>query len=190
MLKDRLGLLDDLIEEAYTVYNSEVSWERKYRLIFSEAVSGQIIKALTGLNLVLVWCDPDTSYQEDVAAYIEALEKNPNADPYYKDRLGLLYAANATEENGFKLTANQLRNAVSDKTKALILCNPCNPTGTVYSGDEIKEMVTKIIGERYYLKVILVLFHGVLINLNLTVQMKRQQCGTQGLQIILSKLYR
>ena len=75
MLKARLNFLDDLIEEAYTVYNSEVSWERKYRLIFSEAVSGQIIKALSGLNLVLVWCDPDTSYQEDVTAYINALEE-------------------------------------------------------------------------------------------------------------------
>jgi len=42
---------------------------------------------------------------EKVEAYITALEKNPNADPYYKDRLGLLYAANATEENGYKLKA-------------------------------------------------------------------------------------
>jgi len=40
-----------------------------------------------------------------VQAYITALEKNPDADPYYKDRLGLLYAANATEENGYKLKA-------------------------------------------------------------------------------------
>ena len=75
MLTARLSFLDDLIEEAYTVYNSEVSWERKYRLIFSEAVSGQIIKALCSLNLVLVWYDPDTSYQKDVVAYIEALEE-------------------------------------------------------------------------------------------------------------------
>jgi len=43
--------------------------------------------------------------EEKVEAYIKALEKNPNADPYYKDRLGLLYAANATEENGYKLKA-------------------------------------------------------------------------------------
>ena len=75
MLKARLDFLDDLIEEAYMVYNSEVSWERKYRLVFSEAVSGQITKALSSLNLVLVWCDPDTSYQDDVTAYIDALEE-------------------------------------------------------------------------------------------------------------------
>lgn len=45
---------------------------------------------------------------EKVEAYILALEKNPDADPFYKDRLGLLYAANATEENGYKLKALEL----------------------------------------------------------------------------------
>ncbi len=45
------------------------------------------------------------SPKEKVNAYIVALEKNPNADAYYKDRLGLLYAANATDENGYKLKA-------------------------------------------------------------------------------------
>lgn len=45
---------------------------------------------------------------EKVEAYIIALEKNPSADPYYKDRLGLLYAANATEENGYKLKALEI----------------------------------------------------------------------------------
>ncbi len=46
--------------------------------------------------------------EEKVQAYITALEKNPDADPYYKDRLGLLYAANATEENGYKLKALEI----------------------------------------------------------------------------------
>jgi tetratricopeptide (TPR) repeat protein len=45
---------------------------------------------------------------EKVEAYILALEKNPDADPFYKDRLGLLYAANATEENGYKLKALEI----------------------------------------------------------------------------------
>ncbi len=46
--------------------------------------------------------------EEKIAAYLTALEKVPNADPYYKDRLGLLYAKNATEENGYKLKALQI----------------------------------------------------------------------------------
>jgi len=53
--------------------------------------------------------------QEKVDAYISALGKNPNADPYYKDRLGLLYAANATEENGYKLKALEIYMKLADE---------------------------------------------------------------------------
>jgi len=45
---------------------------------------------------------------EKIEAYLTALEKNPNADPFYKDHLGLLYANNATDENGYKLKALEL----------------------------------------------------------------------------------
>ena len=42
-----------------------------------------------------------------------------------------------SESNGFKLTAEQLEKAITDKTKAIILNNPNNPTGAVYTKDEI-----------------------------------------------------
>ncbi len=41
-------------------------------------------------------------------------------------------------ENNFKLTPKQLEDAITDKTKALILCSPSNPTGSLYSADELK----------------------------------------------------
>jgi len=50
----------------------------------------------------------DATPQEKIDAYLYSLEKNPNADPFYKDHLGLLYANNATEENGYKLKALEL----------------------------------------------------------------------------------
>jgi len=53
--------------------------------------------------------------EEKVQAYITALEKNPEADPYYKDRLGLLYAANATEENGYKIKALEIYMKLADE---------------------------------------------------------------------------
>ena len=40
-------------------------------------------------------------------------------------------------EQDFKITPEQLEAAITPKTKALILCSPSNPTGSVYSADEL-----------------------------------------------------
>lgn len=44
------------------------------------------------------------------------------------------------KENGYKITAKQLEEAITDKTKCLILNSPCNPTGAVYEENEIREI--------------------------------------------------
>jgi len=43
-------------------------------------------------------------------------------------------------EQDFKITAAQLEAAVTPKTKALILCSPSNPTGSVYSKEELQAL--------------------------------------------------
>ena len=40
-------------------------------------------------------------------------------------------------EQDFKITPAQLEAAITPKTKALILCSPSNPTGSVYSAEEL-----------------------------------------------------
>ena len=50
-----------------------------------------------------------------IQAYIIALEEDPNADSFYKDRLGLLYIKNANEENGYKMKALELYTALSEE---------------------------------------------------------------------------
>lgn len=44
------------------------------------------------------------------------------------------------EQNGFKLTAQQLEEAITSKTKWVILNSPSNPTGAVYSEKELKDL--------------------------------------------------
>lgn len=51
------------------------------------------------------------------------------------------------EENGFKLTAKDLSRAINSNTKALILNNPSNPTGTVYSREELEEIAEIAVDE-------------------------------------------
>ena len=41
-------------------------------------------------------------------------------------------------EQDFKMTPGQLEAAITPKTKLLILCSPSNPTGSVYSREELK----------------------------------------------------
>jgi aspartate aminotransferase len=42
-------------------------------------------------------------------------------------------------ENDFKVRAEQLEKAITPKTKLIIFSTPCNPTGSVYSKEELKE---------------------------------------------------
>lgn len=46
----------------------------------------------------------------------------------------------ATAEQQYKVTAEQLRGAITDKTRALILNSPSNPTGMVYTKEELAEI--------------------------------------------------
>lgn len=45
-----------------------------------------------------------------------------------------------TSESDFKIIPEQLKAAITDKTRALILCNPSNPTGSVYTKAELEEI--------------------------------------------------
>ena len=46
----------------------------------------------------------------------------------------------ATIEQDFKITPEQLEAAITPKTRALILCSPSNPTGSVYSAEELEAL--------------------------------------------------
>lgn len=45
-----------------------------------------------------------------------------------------------TSETGFRLTAEQLRAAITPRTRWLMLNSPCNPTGSAYSREELKAL--------------------------------------------------
>ncbi|MCK5138008.1 MAG: pyridoxal phosphate-dependent aminotransferase [Bacteroidales bacterium] len=49
-----------------------------------------------------------------------------------------------TVENDFKITPQQLEDAITPKTKAMLLCSPSNPTGSVYTREELKGLAEVI----------------------------------------------
>ncbi len=85
-------------------------------------------------NAILATCDPDdeviipapywTSYPEMV--------RLAGAEPYI---------VHTKAENSWKITADEFEDAISGRTRMLILNSPNNPTGAVYSEDEIRALV-------------------------------------------------
>ncbi len=53
-----------------------------------------------------------------------------------------------TEQEGFKLTAQKLKKAITKKTKWLILNSPSNPTGAGYSKKEIQDLAKVLIRKK------------------------------------------
>ena len=53
---------------------------------------------------------------------------------------GIPVIVKAGIESDFKVNGDQLREKVSDKTKLMIFSTPCNPTGSVYSKEELREI--------------------------------------------------
>lgn len=52
--------------------------------------------------------------------------------------------------SGYKVTAKQIEDAVTDKTKAVILNTPSNPTGMVYSEEELQAIADVVVKKDIY----------------------------------------
>lgn len=60
---------------------------------------------------------------------------------------GKVVYVQATSKENYKITAEKLANAITDKTKCLILNSPNNPTGAVYTEEEIRA-IAKVVEEK------------------------------------------
>ena len=57
----------------------------------------------------------------------------------------------AGEDQGFKMTASQLEAAITEKTKVVMLNNPSNPTGAIYSKEELKALADVCVKHDLYI---------------------------------------
>lgn len=55
------------------------------------------------------------------------------------------------KENGYKVTVEELEAAYTDKTKAIILNTPCNPTGSIYTEDELRKIADFVVKKDIYI---------------------------------------
>lgn len=54
---------------------------------------------------------------------------------------GITITVPASIEQNFKITPRQLEEAITPRTKAVLFCSPSNPTGAVYSHEELQKLV-------------------------------------------------
>jgi aminotransferase len=88
------------------------------------------------------------------AAIMTFVEKDDEViyfDPSYPLHLAQIHIAQAKpifvsyiEQEGWKIDLNKLKKSITPKTKAIILTNPNNPTGTVLSETEVKKNFQKL----------------------------------------------
>lgn len=84
-------------------------------------------------NVLLALCNPGDEVIVPVPYWVSypELVKLADAVPVYVE---------TPEENGFKYDKASLEKAITEKTKAIILNSPNNPTGTVYTEAELKSI--------------------------------------------------
>ncbi len=99
------------------------------------------------LNQVLVSCGGKQSFFNLAQALINPGDEVVIPAPYwvsYPDMVlladGVPVIVETTQQQQFKITAEQLRNAITDKTRLFVINSPSNPTGVAYSHEELKAL--------------------------------------------------
>jgi len=67
--------LKNVQKEANEIYNSDMSWETKYKLIFSKNISRRFNELIEEINEHFSYYDPDSDYDDDVIAFMSAMNE-------------------------------------------------------------------------------------------------------------------
>ncbi len=96
---------------------------------------------------ILVSCGGKQSFFNLSLALLDKGDEVIVPAPYWVSYPDMVIMADATpvvvtttQEQRFKMTAEQLEAAITDKTRLVVLNSPSNPTGVAYSADELKAL--------------------------------------------------
>jgi len=98
-------------------------------------------------NQILVSCGGKQSFFNLAQALLNPGDEVIIPAPYwvsYPDMVlladGVPVVVETTQAQAFKISAQQLRAAITDKTRLFVINSPSNPTGVAYSADELKAL--------------------------------------------------
>lgn len=94
-------------------------------------------------NIFTCICDPGDEVIIPIPYWVSYPEMVKLAD-------GVPVYIETTEEKNFKFTAQQLKDAITDRTRALVMTTPSNPTGMIYTREELKEIAKIAVENNIY----------------------------------------
>lgn len=120
-------------------------YKKQYNLSFNPSQIRATVGALHGMYLTLqVILDPDD----------EVIIHEPYFSPY-KDQVifagGKPVFIPTYEEDGFQINIDVLKAAITDKTKAIIINSPNNPTGAVFAPETFRAIAELAIENNFYI---------------------------------------
>ena len=122
------------LKEAIAAYT-----ERKYGVGYDPR--GEVLVTVGGSEAI------DLTIRALVSPGDEVIIPQPSFvcyEPIAKMALGVPVTVATKEENGFKLTPGELKGAITDKTKLLVLPYPNNPTGAIMTRDDLEKLAEAI----------------------------------------------
>jgi aspartate aminotransferase len=138
------------IHDGHTKYTSPASGILELR----EAIAEKLLKD-NGLEYepsqIVVTCGAKQVIFDAIVALINPGDEAIIPSPYwvsYADQVRLMggepVMLPTSAESGFRISAGQLKEAISARTKFVLFNSPCNPTGEVYTRSELAELSTVI----------------------------------------------
>ena len=109
-------------------------------------------------NQVIVSCGAKHTIYNILQAICNPGDEIIFAAPYWVSYIEMVKLAdatpiviNTTPDQNFALTPDQIKLAVTEKTKAIIICSPSNPTGTTYSTESLQMIAELAVEHQFYL---------------------------------------
>jgi aspartate aminotransferase len=106
---------------------------------------------------IIVSCGGKHSFYNLAQAIFDQGEKVIIPAPYWVSYPPMVALANGTpvivnttEKNEFKITPEELKKAITPKTKALIINSPSNPTGSAYTKKELEKIAEIAISKNFF----------------------------------------
>jgi len=104
-------------------------------------------------NEIIISCGAKHSLFNAVCSSCNEDEEAIISSPFWVSCSEMVRAAGAkpvfisVDESNFKIKPQDIKDAVTQKTKLLILNSPSNPAGTIYTKDELEE-IAKVLLEQ------------------------------------------